>query len=149
MPSPGSRHWTSTSSLMTVFDLSFFLSPPPELDFLSFQGSEWNAANFEELQKNKWVLWPAQCVVLLLKSSSDTQFCHSWVIPLPLVSYPLACQCGLHPECDEGDWQLLPGVLHLHEHQTLWCGSFRPAASLDRHLQLYWSRKVCLCYSLI
>lgn len=42
----------------------FFLinSPSPELYFLSFQGSEWNAANFDELQKNKWALWPAHCV---------------------------------------------------------------------------------------
>lgn len=52
-----------------------FLPPPPHhcrlnSIFLSFQGSEWNAANFEELQKNKWVLWPAHCEVLLPKSAS-------------------------------------------------------------------------------
>lgn len=43
-----------------------------------FQGSEWNAANFEELQKNKSVFSPAACFhtsVVLLSLSS----CHGLV----------------------------------------------------------------------
>lgn len=53
----------SFSSSLTVL-LTFFV-------FIWFQGSEWNAANFEELQKNKLVVEPvtlsaALCVVACL-----------------------------------------------------------------------------------
>lgn len=55
--------------------------------FLSFQGSEWNAANFEELQKNKWALWPAHCVFLSQKSSS----CHASATPSSATAESLLC----------------------------------------------------------
>lgn len=57
----------SVSPFLFIFSdrsLTFFV-------FIWFQGSEWNAANFEELQKNKLVVEPvtlsaALCVVVCL-----------------------------------------------------------------------------------
>lgn len=128
----------------------FLFFPPslsPELDLYVISGlwmercQFWRTAE-KQVSVVTCTLWGFVAKVCKLSCLLNTQFCHRWVIPQLLVSYPFACQCGLHPECDEGDRQLLPRVLHLHEHQSLRCGSFRPAPSLDRHLRLHRSRKV-------
>lgn len=127
--------------------------------FIWFQGSEWNAANFEELQKNKSVfssatLCIALCILVFVvhlyfplsheMGTTQLVIVFYWVTTVALSLCLHVFQCGLYSECDEGDWQLFPRVLHLYEHQSVRCGSHRPAPSLDRHIQLHQHCKVVL-----
>lgn len=94
----------------------------------------------------------SQCFYLLLLSVSTFHSWHGWqsIVHCGLLSQCCGSnsmsvcffQCGLYSEYDKGDWQLFPGVLHLHEHQSVWCGGHRPAQSLARHIQLHQHCKV-------
>lgn len=102
-----------------------------------FQGSEWNAANFEELQKNKLVFSTTHLFIIV-------SYCgrHSILFLCFTDSTIRFFQCGLHSEYDKGDWQLFPRLFHLHEYQSAGRGNHRPALALDRHIQLHQHCKV-------
>lgn len=126
---------------MTLCAVSVFCPLGPWLIpslIILFQGSEWNAANLEELHKNKSVLY--LCVLLQYTSGCLMH----WMTPmcvlcsaesaLQLIWFLYAFQCGLHSERNKGDWQLFPRFLHVYECQSVWRGNYWPTAALDRHI---------------